>query len=386
MQFSLTRGVVTLAAVAMLTSCHAGHDHDAAHSDEKAATESDHAHEADEIRLTAQQAREAGVKVAALQPSDFAEIIKVSGQVLPAQGTETTIAAPMAGIVQASAGTRLAEGEPVRSGQVLFTLDAAPMAEGNPAAAAQAELAAARAALKRAESLAGERIVSQRELDDTRQRAATAEAQARSLGSASQKRNVSAPVGGYLKELLVSPGSYVAAGQPLAILTQNRRLQLRADVPERHYQALPRITSANFRTDYEEAGRTYSLQELGGRLVSRGQAAGAGDFFVPLIFEFNNAGGIIPGSYAEIYLQGATRKGVLAVPVEALTEAGGMTFVYVQSAPDAYRRVEVKTGASDGRRTEIAAGLHEGDKVVVQGAAMVRLAANATAVPEGHSH
>lgn len=386
MTFSLIKGIATLAAVATLASCHARHDHDAAHSDEKASAEKGHGHEADEIHFSTAQAREAGVRTMVLQPSEFSEILEVSGQVLPAQGTEVTIAAPMAGIVQPSAGTRLTEGEAVGRGQTLFTIDAAPMADGNPAAAAQAELEAARSALKRAESLAGERIVSQRELEEARQRAATAEAQARSLGNASQRRNVSAPAGGYLKELLVRPGSYVAAGQPLAILTQNRRLQLRADVPERHFTTLPHIVSANFRTDCQEAGRTYSLKELNGRLVSRGRASGTGDCFVPVIFEFNNAGGIIPGSFAEIYLTGTPRKGVMAVPAEALTEAAGQTFVYVQTEADSYRRVRVETGASDGRRTEIVAGLRAGDRVVVEGAAMVRLAANATAVPEGHSH
>lgn len=80
------------------------------------------------------------------------------------------------------------------------------------------------------------------------------------------------------------------------------------------------------------------------------------------------------------------RHGVLAVSSEAITESQGIYFVYVQHSADTYRKVEVTLGASDGMRTEILSGLHPGDKVVTRGATLVRLAANATAVPEGHSH
>ena len=120
--------------------------------------------------------------------------------------------------------------------------------------------------------------------------------------------------------------------------------------------------------------------------MSKGKASDTDDHFVPVIFEFNNTGDIVAGSFAEVYLQGAQRNGVLAVPSEAVTEAQGLFFVYVQTAADIYRRVEVKTGATDGRRIEILSGLKAGDKVVAHGATQVRLAASASVVPEGHHH
>ena len=51
-----------------------------------------------------------------------------------------------------------------------------------------------------------------------------------------------------------------------------------------------------------------------------------------------------------------------------------------------FRRQEVKLGATDGTRTEIVSGLKAGDRVVTRGATQVRLAANASVIPEGHSH
>ncbi len=379
---------VAASAVMLLSACgkgHEGHDHDHEGDAHSEATEEGHHHAPDEIEFSTEQARAAGVEVTTLQPTDFSEVIEVSGQVLPASGAEATVSATMAGIVR-FAGGALTEGQAVGNGQALFIVNGKPMADGNPAAVAQSEAKAARLALDRAEKLAAEKIISQRELEEARQRYEAASATAQSLGSATQSRAISAPIGGYLKTLLVRPGDYVSAGQALATVTQSKRVQLRADVPERYFGMLPRISTANFRMAYDESDHVYSLSQLGGRLVSKGRASSTGESFVPVIFEFNNQGSIVSGSFAQVYLQGNVRSGVLAIPTEAITESQGVYFVYVQQSADSYRRVEVTLGSSDGLRTEILSGLRSGDKVVTRGATLVRLAANATAVPESHSH
>ena len=379
---------ITALAVMLFSACsksHESHDHDHEGDEHAAVSAEDHQHAADEIEFSAEQAHAAGVEVTTLQPTDFSEVIEVSGQVLPASGAEATVTATMAGIAR-FAGSALTEGQAVSAGQALFVVNGKPMADGNPAAVAQSEAKAARLALDRAEKLSAEKIISQRELEEARQRYEAAVATAQSLGNAAQSRSISAPIGGYLKTLLVRPGDYVSAGQALALVTQSKRVQLRADVPERYFGMLPRISTANFRMAYDESDKVYSLSQLGGRLVSKGRASSTGDAFVPVIFEFNNQGSIVSGSFAQVFLQGSVRHGVLAIPSEAITESQGIYFVYVQLHADSYRRVEVTLGSSDGLRTEIRSGLRPGDKVVTRGATLVRLAANATAVPEGHSH
>ena len=77
---------------------------------------------------------------------------------------------------------------------------------------------------------------------------------------------------------------------------------------------------------------------------------------------------------------------MLTVPNEAITEAQGLYFVYLKVHPETYLRQEVKLGNTDGSRTEVLEGLKPGDNVVAQGAVQGRLAANATVMPEGHSH
>ena len=68
------------------------------------------------------------------------------------------------------------------------------------------------------------------------------------------------PMTGYVKEVLVNEGDYVTSGQPVAIVSQNRRLQLRADLPEKYWASANRIIGANFRPSYsEETYRAHSI-------------------------------------------------------------------------------------------------------------------------------
>ena len=372
---------VALTAATLLTACKDSHGH----AEDAHAESAEHAHTADDIHLTAEQAKDFGVETEEIRPGEFSEVLEVSGRILPAQGSEATVTATMSGIVRKT-GASLTEGAAVQAGQALFVIDASSVADGDPVAAAQAELDAAEKAFRRTESLAAEHIISVRELEDARQRYLTAKSTVKSLGAAARQRTASSPIGGFIKNVSVKPGDFVAVGQPLATVSQSRRLQLRAEVPLRHFAQLARVVSANFRMASEEPGSVHSLASLSGRLVSRGTAAGEGSNFVPVTFEFDNKGGIVPGSFAEVYLLGGRRAGVLSLPQSALTEAQGLHFVYVQTAADTYRRREVTLGADDGQRVEIAGGLKAGERVVTKGATIVRLAASAGAVPEGHSH
>ena len=401
---------IALMGTMLLGACHSdhahdghdhsaeGHNHEAEGHDHEAEADGhnheadDHGHDADdhaghsaEITFTEAQAKAAGLRLVTVEPGEFAEVVEVTGRLLPAQGDEATVAATMAGIVS-QATKSLTDGAAVRQGQQLFVINASAMADGNPAAAARAELEAARKALARAEQLAAEKLLPQRELDEARSRYRTAEAAARSLGNANQTRAVAAPFTGYMKEVLVRPGDYVQPGQPMATVTQSQRLQLSADLPERHFALLPQIQDATFRLSYEPEGTAHCVSEMGGKLVSKGKASSATGFSVPVTFELPNRGRLVSGSFAQVYLQGAARKRVITVPNEALTEAQGLFFVYVQIHPERYQRQEVTVGATDGRRTEIRSGLTAGQRVVAQGATQVRLAANATVIPEGHSH
>ncbi|MDR0509782.1 MAG: efflux RND transporter periplasmic adaptor subunit [Rikenellaceae bacterium] len=385
--------IVILAAV-IAVGCRSGadhdhdHDHEYSHShnheqqhDSCAAKVAEAAKDNDDINFTPRQAALAGLATETVAPGDFARVIRASGEIVPAQGGEAIAAATQAGVVSFG-GASLAEGSPVRRGQTIATVSGRNMPEGDPAIRARATFETARNEYRRAESLVKEQVVSQKEFETARAAYETARAayEASSRGGG----RATSPIDGYIKNLLVRQGDYVSVGQPVAVIVQDRRLQLRAELPERYFRDLPGVRSANFTTPGD--GRTYHLDSLRGRLLSYGRGTGALSPYIPVTFEFDNVGDIPAGSPVEVALLAAPRRGVISVPLSALTEEQGLRFVYLKLDEDCYRRQEVALGADDGARVEVVKGLQAGDEVVTAGAYRLKLAAAAGVMPEGHNH
>ena len=357
-----------------------GHNHEA-HAHEGHDHGHDHGSNPDEIILAPHKAKAAGVASMEIQPKSFRQVIKASGEVQAAQGNESTIVANVAGVV--SFQRSVTEGMQVGKGATIMTISASKLQDGDPAERARIAYEAAKADFDRASRLVESQIVSQKEFNAIKEKYENARIAYEALSKNQTKGGVavSAPMGGYIKNLLVKEGDYVSVGQPLATVTQNNRLFLRADVSERYYKYLNNITSANFKTPYDN--QVYELEALNGKLLSYGKSAGS--FYVPVTFSFDNKGEIIPGSFVEIYLLSKDMENSIVLPVEALTEEQGLYFIYIQKCEESYKKQEVKLGASNGKEVQILSGVHPGDKVVVKGAYHVKLASASNALP-AHSH
>ena len=349
---------------------HEGHDHGHAHGVNP-----------DEIMLAPHKAKAAGVASMEIQPRAFRQVIKASGEVQAAQGNESTIVANVSGIV--SFQRSVTEGMQVGKGATIMTISASNLQDGDPAERARIAYEAAKADFDRASRLVESQIVSQKEFNAIKEKYENAKLAYEAIAKNQTKNGVSvtSPMGGYIKNLLVKEGDYVSVGQPLVTVTQNNRLFLRADVSERYYKYLNNISSANFKTPYDN--QVYELEALNGKLLSYGKSAGS--FYVPVTFSFDNKGDIIPGSFVEIYLLSKRMDDALVLPIEALTEEQGLYFIYIQKCEESYRKQEVKLGASNGKEVQILSGIQPGDKVVVKGAYHVKLASASNALP-AHSH
>ena len=363
---------------------HAGHNHDA-HAGHDHGHDHGHAHgtNPDEIILAPEKAKSAGVMSEEIEPKSFRQVIKTSGEVLTAQGSESMVVANVAGVV--SFQRALTEGMQVGKGNTLLTISASQLQDGDPAQRARISYETAKSEYERAERLVKNQIVSQKEYLAIKEKYENARLSYEALAKNQTKGGVAvtAPMGGYIKNLLVKEGDYVAVGQPLATVTQSNRLFLRADVSERYYKYLNGIVSANFQTPYDS--QVYQLEALNGKLLSVGKSAGSSSYYVPVTFSFDNKGDIIPGSFVEVYLLSQQQENSLVLPVEALTEEQGLYFVYIQKCEESYKKQEVKIGASNGKEVQILSGVTPGDKVVVKGAYHVKLASAGNALPV-HSH
>lgn len=357
-------------------------EHDHEHSEQEG---HDHAAEGhgDEIILKKAEAEAIGLTTKTIRPEKFHSVIPCSGTLSAAQGDEMTVVAPVAGVVSL-AGRHIADGSQVAKGSVLLRLSAEKMAAGDPARRAYIDYETARKAYERASELVKDQIISRQEYEKIAKDYETARLAYEAMGGSRSGSAVTAPMSGYLKNILVSDGDFVEMGQPLMTLSQNRRLQLRAEVPQRYYKALPTVVSAHFKTTYDN--QVYNLSQLNGKLLSYGRGTLAGGAYVPVVFEFDNRGDVVPGACVEVYLLTSAIDNALVVPVSALTEEQGLFFVYLRLDEEGYKKQEVTVGDTDGAQVRILSGLHEGDRVVTRGVYQVKLAANSGVIPEGHSH
>lgn len=356
---------------------HEGHDHKAEiHAEEKTA-------HSDEIVLTPEKAKAAGVEAEVVHQGAFREVIQAGGQILSAQGQEATVVAASSGVVSFS--RKIAEGIEVGQGSELLSVSAEHIQEGDPVRKAKVAYEKAKEEYERAEKLVGSQIVSQKEFAALREAYQNARLAYEALLPSKSGKGVAvkAPIGGFVKNCLVKEGDYVTVGQPLMTVTQMRRLVLKADVSERYYAQLPRIVSANFKTPYNN--KVYSLENLGGKVLSFGKSSGDTSYYVPVTFEFDNRGDMVPGAFVEVFLLSGERQGVISLPESALTEEQGLYFVYLKLDDECYKKQEVQLGTSNGERVEILSGLKDGDTVVTRGAIHVKLAAASNAIP-AHSH
>jgi multidrug efflux pump subunit AcrA (membrane-fusion protein) len=130
-----------------------------------------------------------------------------------------------------------------------------------------------------------------------------------------------------------------------------------------------------------------NTQELNGKIISYGKSASANSPFIPLTFEIDNIGNIIPGSVAEVYLKTSNIPNALVVPISSLLEEQGSFYVYVQSSGESFQKREVKLGASDGINVQLLSGVTEGERVVTKGAYQIKLSTASGALPaHGHEH
>ncbi|MCD7937448.1 MAG: efflux RND transporter periplasmic adaptor subunit [Tannerellaceae bacterium] len=379
-----------------MTGCHTGHNrehdhdhggHDHNHGDghiHNTSTDKEGGH-TDEIIFSHEQAEAIGLQIETVQPRTFHQVIKTSGEIQNQTADEVTIAATADGIIT-FARSSFIEGTPIGPGETVVTISSRNLPEGERTSRIRVDYENARSEYERAKNLIEDKIISTREYEQIRSRYETAriayEAQA---GSVSDKGIVvKAPIGGFVKNRMVEQGAYVTVGQPIATITRNRSLQLRAEVSEKYYPVLKNIQTAHFRTAYSNT--LYKLENLNGRLLSYGKTAGNQSYYIPITFEFDNVGDILPGAFTEIWLIGAAQPDKLTLPVSALSEEQGLYFVYRQIGEEEYQKQEITIGMNDGERVEILSGITTGDKVVIQGVTQIKLAANAGLIPEGHTH
>ncbi len=320
----------------------------------------------------------------------FGHIIRSIGQVLPAQGMEKTVIARTSGILSFE-GRQVTEGQAVQAGQILFSVQSDGTAENNLSIRykeAESNYSLAQAEYRRKEALAKDQIVSQAEVLRARRDLETAQARFANMKEhfPSGKQEVKAGLTGSVQAILVKEGDYVEEGQPLAIIVQSRSVLVKALVASRYFQQLKNVRTADFHP--RNNSKTYSLDELEGRLLSYSQSVSADQPMLSVTFQISNEEGLLNGSFMDVYLRAESPEEVISVPNSALIEQMGSYFVFIRHSEDHFEKRAVQVGETDGKNSVILAGLEENESLVTKGAILLKLAqATGKLDPhEGHAH
>lgn len=365
---------------------HEGHEHD--HEGDEHEAHDDHdghdSHEGHDhsalIELKHEQAERFGVTTEKIVPSSFSEMTLVSGRIEAKASDEGVATATRNGILTLSPNVNV--GVKIGAGSSIGSISASNVQGGDPTVQAAAARNAAKRELDRLKPLHEDGIVSTEEYNNALR--AYEEAEAAVKTSRQGSASVNSPKAGVITQLLAKSGEYVEIGQPIASVSGNTSLTLRADVPEKYIGRLAGVRTANFRPASSE--ETVSLDDLGGKMISNAGSSVSENGYIPVYFSFINNGSVAPGAFAEVFLKSGERHDVLSVPKEAIVEINGNKCIYAAHGEGHFIKHVVTLGASDGKRVEVLSGLHPGEEVVVKGAQVVRMAeTSATAVP-GHTH
>ena len=286
-----------------------------------------------------------GIRTARVQRGTFWQRVDTVGSVDFDPHRKTLIEARAEGwLAQLSVH---AEGEQVRRGQVVATLDS-PM------------LGAARQEYRLARDSGDDALVG----------AAAARLQRLGLDAEAQPENLGnpalvplrAPVSGVVTRIDVHAGARVGPKMPLMQIADLRRVWVTVEVPEAQLAwiragrpaevRLPALPGEVFETPIDYVFPQIDPATRTGR--------------VRLILD-NPDGRLQPGMVANVVLFGGARREVLLVPSEAVIQTGERSVVILDLGAGRYAPQAVVVGAQRAGQTIIESGLDDGTSVVVSG-------------------
>jgi len=269
------------------------------------------------------------------------------------------------------------EGQFVKAGELLFTLDARPD-EANLAKVRaqmvkdQAVLTDAQRQLARSRDLMAQGFISQGALDSSQ---AQVDAQLANLVAdraaldaaqlALSYNSVRAAGAGRLGAVNVFPGTVVQANQTVLVtITQLDPINISFSLPQRNLDAVLAGLKSGGAVVNAKLGD--AKNSISGRLqfVDNAVDAATGTIKVRARFE-NREAKLWPGAFVKIALVSQTLKGAVVIPTTAIIQSARGSIVYLSDKGRAVLR-PVKVLASEGELSAVS-GIAAGDKVVVEG-------------------
>lgn len=287
------------------------------------------------------------------------------------------------------------DGDFVRQGQLLFTLDPRPAQAALAAARAQlaqgqAQLTLARTELARAEGLLASQAVSQAEVDAKRGAVQTAEAAVAAADAAIRARQldveftrVTAPISGRVSDRRVDPGNLIgggsSAGDILTTIVSSSPIYFVFDGSEAlalKYQRDGAKGSAPIRIRLQDE----TGYDRAGVLDFTDNAIDASSGTIRLRAVVQNADGFLkPGMFGHAQLAGSGGYAAMLVPDSAIVTDGPRKVVYVVGKNGEVAAKPLQLGPIANGLRVVRSGLTPDDRVIINGLQRARPGQKVTA-------
>ena len=310
------------------------------------------------------------VKVTTLkaEPTTQPYVAEVFGQT---EGSKAVIVYPQ--VTGPVLQRHYAEGQNVKQGNVLFTIDPAPFDAANQSAEAsvvqaQVELRQAEREAKRFASLRKVNAVSEKEYSD---RISTLESCKANLAAAKAKAlqtkiqldytSVKAPVSGIAGRSLINPGTLVTANNSaLTDITQDDQLKARFSLSDNDLHGFTITEDSPVKVVHEKTG-----VEVPARINFAATQIDPQTGTRSLSVEIERSSELLPGQYVTIRLTLGTQKGVYLIPQSAVRQLPDGTYSVYLYKDGVARAQSVTVGRWSGKDWIITSGLKSGDLVII---------------------
>ncbi|MCX7035967.1 MAG: efflux RND transporter periplasmic adaptor subunit [Proteobacteria bacterium] len=256
------------------------------------------------------------------------------------------------------------DGQNVKAGDVLVEMDHAQVTAE--LASAQADYANSVSLFNRSKELAAMQSLSKAQFEQLETNMKSNEAKVAAIRARLSDTYIRAPFGGRVGLRRISLGALINPGTVITTLDDLSTLKVDFAVPDVLMAELGRAQTVVART------AAYPGRKFSGKVVSIDSRVDANSRSVTVRALLPNQDGALkPGMFLTVSMDREQRK-ALVIPEEALVPEQARQFVYVVIAGDKVSKREVRIGRRQPGEVEVADGLANGDRVVVEGTLKLR--------------
>jgi cobalt-zinc-cadmium efflux system membrane fusion protein len=327
------------------------------------------------VSLDPQVIADARIRTVPVVSESLAPTLRLPGEIASDPDKTARVSALVAGRLEA---VSFKEGQEVRKGDVLAVIKVPELGKAKAAfAATRAKAVAARANADRLQSLSAERLAGNQEVMAAAAEAAALEAEAhaaeeqlRALGTGTSgvsgsQLSLRAPLSGVVVARDAVVGQPVTADQTIATIADLREVWFLARVFEKDLGQIHAGAPADVQLN------AYAKERFAGSVEYLGKQIDPAARTVTARIRLTNRNDLLRiGLFGVAHVgtgEGAKAPPVLVVPVDAVTEIGGKSSVFVRQQDGHFDVHAVVLGETALGKVQVVSGLRAGEAVVVDG-------------------